>query len=791
MRPKGFTLTMMWVVLGVILGGLVGVASGPKALAVSASVSTAAAHLSAPPALLLVSNVTFEKRATGEVFVDVATSRSPSYHIMKLAGPPRLVIDIDGAQSASPHKDYVADTSVLKRVRVGQFQAKDPAVVRIVADLNGNPTFDVHATSGGLRIGLRPLSVQPALPPRLQISPANATAGRQQTPSPAPRPSDKKSVEVASVKMPQVVTTKLSVPPATTKDKVTLPVPATTSKAASPAAPATNAKTSAPVVAMTDRASMAARPTQDKTSSPAGSALMAFPSPVVAAPRRAETHEALKQEVHNTLPNAAPVPQEAPAPLPPATTATPVAAAPAALPASATPEVLRAAQAAQILTPTRNEAAAAAQGAPAASSTPPAGDTKPAYTGELISLNLKDVDLKDFFRLIHEISGLNIIIDPNVSGGVTMVLDSVPWDQALDIVLKNNGLGKTLEGNVLRIARMSTLTAEQDEVTKLEVARMNAAPLVTIFRPVNYAKAQDIVMLLKTWSGGKSGGALSPRGTALFDTRSNTVIVSDVGTQIPMIENAIDKLDKKAKQISIEARVVLANASFVRTLASSLLGGFVNNSTTSTGTSSLSSTATIPSPTASAPIPVTTVTPATAQGFGIAAVTNVGAHYFINAAISAAEERDQAKTISRPSIVTQNNVEGMVQQGVQVPIQTTINNTITVQYYNATLQLRVTPQVTDSSDIFLKIDVQNNSVGASISQIGPEIATQQATTSVLVPDGGTVVFGGITVTTRSKSANYIPLIGSIPILGNLFKNSQVQDQDQELLFFVSPKILAT
>ena len=318
---------------------------------------------------------------------------------------------------------------------------------------------------------------------------------------------------------------------------------------------------------------------------------------------------------------------------------------------------------------------------------PPAEEAKPVYTGEPISLNLKDVDLKDFFRLIHEISGLNIIIDPNVSGSVTLVLDSVPWDQALDIVLKNNRLGKVLEGNVLRIAKMETLTAEQEGQTKLAAARMDAAPLVTVFRPINYAKATDIAALLKTWAG---GGALSRRGTVLVDARANTLIISDVQSQIPIIENIVSKLDKKAKQVSIEARVVLATADFTRTLSIVPARTVTRTSPRSTtGSHGLEQRHHDPRsdrrPNRS---PITTDDPsAAASGFGAAAITNVGAHYFINAAISAAEERDQAKTISRPTIVTQNNVQGMVQQGVQVPIQTSINNTISVQYENATLQL--------------------------------------------------------------------------------------------------------
>ena len=172
-------------------------------------------------------------------------------------------------------------------------------------------------------------------------------------------------------------------------------------------------------------------------------------------------------------------------------------------------------------------------------------------------------------------------------------------------------------------------------------------------------------------------------------------------------------------------------------------------------------------------------------------LSNLGANYAINAAIAAAETRDKAKTISRPSIVTQNNVEGIVVQGTQIPIQTTINNTISVQYVQASLQLQVTPQVTEDGHVFLTINIQNSSPGPALTISGPTINTQSATTQVLVPDGGTVVFGGVTVTTRSESSSGIPLLGSIPILGHLFKSSVTQDNDQELLFFVTPKVLPT
>jgi type IV pilus assembly protein PilQ len=735
-----------------------------------------------PPAIssgpLRVSKVTFDKHDSGETFVDVATSRSASYRVAVLSSPPRLVIDIDGARDTSTQKSYAADTAVLKDVRLSQFHTKDPSVVRVVADLKGNPIFDVHAMAAGVRIELRPrgmakpaplakqapapqvkseeakvVETAAAAPPPIATPPAAAPLAKQ-APAPQMKSEETKVVETAAVAPPPIAT-----PPAAVSLATQAPAP----------------QVKFEETKVVETAAVAPPPIATPlAAAPAPTTEVIDPKSAVVPSLQAENHEAVKPEVQSTLPAIASSKEVEAAPLPP--------------PASVTPEALRAQRAAQMLTASKDASPSEAQGAPPANPTSPTDEAKSLYTGEPISLNLKDVDLKDFFRLIHEISGLNIIIDPNVSGNVTLVLDSVPWDQALEIVLKDNGLGKVMEGNVLRIAKIQTLTGEQDAQTKLASARMDAAPLVTIFRPVNYAKAQDIAALLKNWIG---GGALTRRGIVLVDVRGNTLVISDVQSQIPIIENIITKLDKKAKQVSIEARVVLATADFARTLASSLLGGYQNNSTVTAGGTGTGSTVKIPPPTVAQPFPITTITPATASGFGVASVTNVGAHYFINATISAAEERDQAKTISRPTIVTQNNVQGLVQQGVEVPIQTSINNTISVQYEDATLELRVTPQVTDDNNIFLIIDVNNASVGASISTAGPSINTQRATTQVLVPDGGTVVFGGITVTSRSKTATSVPWLGSIPVLGHLFKTTNSQDQDQELLFFVSPKILAT
>lgn len=671
---------------------------------------------SAPRGPVTVSGVAIKSGPAGETYIDIATSHPSAYNVLHLTNPARLVVDFEGARAATAQRSFASHSEWVKSVRVGQFREK-PAIARVVADLNGNPTFDVYAQPNGVRVEIKSRS---AAKPTAAAPPAVAAPVAVKAPE--------KPVEVAKITPPSPVEEKLAELPVKPTE-----VLAETNESAKPAAPA------------------------------------------------AASHTTV--EIQNVLPASE--------------GSSAVAATPKPEPPAESPEAIQAARAAltmrtaeTVYSSPQGQAGSATElpkytgdGTSLPQSQVGGASELPKYTGEPISLNLKDVDLKDFFRLVHEISGLNIIVDPNVTGNVTMVLDAVPWDQALDIVLKNNRLGKTLEGNVLRIARVETLTSEQEATTKLAAAREEAQPLVTVFRPVNYAKATSITTMLKSWVG---GGALSKRGNILVDDRTNTLIISDIQTQIPIIESIISRLDKKAKQVSIEARIVRADANFSRSLGVALATSFRNASgNTIMGAASGSNANTgIVSGTSPGTVKASDI-----SGFGVFAISNASTRYMINAAIAAAETKSQAKTISRPSIVTQNNVAGTVQQGTQIPIQTTINNTISIQYVSASLTLKVTPQVTEDGNIFLDIQVTNAQPGAVLTSAGPSISTQQATTQVLVPDGGTVVFGGVTVTARSKAATYVPLLGSIPVIGHLFKTSNVQDSDQELLFFVSPKVL--
>ena len=424
----------------------------------------------------------------------------------------------------------------------------------------------------------------------------------------------------------------------------------------------------------------------------------------------------------------------------------------------------------------------------------------PKYTGEPISVNLKDVDLKDFFRLIHEISGLNVVLDPNVHGTLTVVLDDVPWDQALDIVLKNNDLARELEGNVLRIATVETLKKEADARRAQVEAEALAVDKVSVTRFLSYAKAKDVIVTVKKF--------VSQRGDVVADDRTNAVIINDIPKSIPAIDRLITQLDRKTQEVEIEARVVAATRQFARDIGTQLGFGWGNNSSTVGGASSVGTSplgvfggtplysivgTTAPTGTTLNQIPLFSnlgVTSPT-SGFGFQTSSN---NVRIDAILTMAESRGLLKVLSRPRVVTQNNIQALVKQGVRIPIvtQAQLGGPPTVTYVDAFLRLTVTPQITSENTIFLNVDVENTTpnFGQEI-QGNPELITQQATTQVLVTDGGTVVIGGVIQTQNSININQVPVLGNIPYLGNLFKHTQVVTSNQELIFFITPRIIQT
>ncbi|HTX14791.1 MAG TPA: type IV pilus secretin PilQ [Candidatus Baltobacteraceae bacterium] len=452
-----------------------------------------------------------------------------------------------------------------------------------------------------------------------------------------------------------------------------------------------------------------------------------------------------------------------------------------------------------------------------ASSAAPAGDsgmsfaggqsappTSARYTGEPISVNLKDVDLADFFRLIHEISGLNVVVDPSVKGTLTIVLDNVPWDQALDIVLKNNDLDKQLDGNVLRIATRATLKAEAQEEADLAKAQAEATDVVTTTRVLSYAKATTVAATLKKF--------LSSRGDMLADDRTNTLIIRDIPSTFPVIDNLLRQLDRKSQQVEIEARVVAANRSFAREIGSILgasAGAYSGGSSNlisgdgNVGASPgyfgpcppvfIGTSCTVPTP-GSTPnlvqIPLLTNLGSTAPTSGISYMFQ-SANFALDAVINAAESKGVGKLLSQPKIITQNNEKGTAKQGTKIPVQTVVNNTVSVQFVDAVLELDVTPQITADGTVYMDVTVENDQIDNGIPRVQgiPAIDTQSVETKVTVNDGATVVLGGMYITNQQTQINDVPVVGSLPIIGNLFKHTQVSTTSQELFFFLTPRIL--
>jgi len=362
-------------------------------------------------------------------------------------------------------------------------------------------------------------------------------------------------------------------------------------------------------------------------------------------------------------------------------------------------------------------------------------------------------------------------------------------------VLRNNGLTKEIDGNVLRIATQDTLKHEADQRRELLKAQSDAVDTVTVTRVLSYAQANTMVATLKKF--------LTARGDVYADIRSNTLIVRDIPASIPKVDDLLRQLDRKSQQVEIDARVVQASRSFAREIGTQFgfstptgatgntaIGGLVGKNTfLSPVIHSIAPPFSTISGTGNA-IPLNTNLGATAPNSGLSFSTQ-GHNYAIDFILSLMETRAAGKVLSEPKGVTQNNEKLTVKQGTQIPIQTNINNTISVQYVDAVLKLEVTPQITAEGTVFLDVVVENTQIaqGIPLVQGTPALATQSTQTKVLINDGGTVVIGGVVVTQQNTSIDQVPLLGNAPLIGNLFKHTTITVSTQELLFFLTPRIL--
>ena len=408
------------------------------------------------------------------------------------------------------------------------------------------------------------------------------------------------------------------------------------------------------------------------------------------------------------------------------------------------------------------------------------------FTGEPISLELKDADIKDVLRTFAKITGLNIVVDPDVTGSVTVNLENVPWDQCLDIVLRINRLDYVVENNVLRVAKVERLTQEKQAIAALREQDEAAKPMRTVTKALSYAKAKEVKDVLT-----QQGFILSARGTVVVDDRTNTMIIRDITDRLEGIVALIDNLDQPNPQVIIEARIVETTRQFSQALG--VVWGFTGLGDVQHGTNTSLKFPYQYKAEGGVGLPI--------PGFG--SVDNAGSvlaftftdilnAFNLDFALQAAETDGTAKIVSSPKVTAQNNEKAHIESGIRLPIQTVANNTVTVQYINATLNLDVTPQITAEGTVVLDIDLKKEEpvqgINVAEAQNVP-IITRNARTRLLVRDGGTTVIGGIYKFTDNNQTNAIPGVSKIPIIGWLFKSRETSMQHDELLIFITPRIV--
>ena len=424
-------------------------------------------------------------------------------------------------------------------------------------------------------------------------------------------------------------------------------------------------------------------------------------------------------------------------------------------------------------------------------SQPGSGSSPRRYSGNPVSLDFQQADLRAVLRVFAEISGLNIVIDPAVKGTVDVALRDVPWDQALDIILRANKLGYSVDGTVVRIAPIATLSEEETLRHKLADDQALAGELRVLTKPLSYARAEELQALLtKT--------VLSKRGTVQVDLRTNTLIISDLQAQLDAAASLITTLDTAQPQVEIEARIVQTTKAFARALgvqwgASGRVDAALGNSTNLAfpNNGSIGGRTGGTQGAAGQESAVNLGVGAATSALGLA-LGSVNGAFNLDVALSALESSGNGRILSTPRVSTLNNVEAEVTQGIQIPLQTISNNTVTVTFKDAALTLKVTPQITAAGTVIMKVSLENATpdfAKASGPAAIPPINTQRALTTLLVSDGQTSVIGGIYTSSQVNSTDRTPGLGQIPLLNWLFKRERVEDESRELLIFITPRII--
>jgi type IV pilus assembly protein PilQ len=660
-----------------------------------------------------------------------------------LENPPRLVIDLPGVKNQVRRRVVPVKSALVSRVRVSQFQSLPDPVTRVVLDLARPLPHALVANGERLAIIVRAGEIAEVLDKPRFSSPSETRI--------APVPGA--SLEVSA------------------------PEEKPASKEAPPETPAPPVPAAATAVNGTEKSAEA-------VSAPSGEPAKSAPlEPVASAGKAPDTGSA--PPAREVSPPSAPAASLQPAAVPenPAKLPPGVRKAQKGSAAASSPS----ARSSRDRSTPREEAvfeAAAAMLAQEEVARPEPNQTyqprtiaesQSQFTGEPLSLDLKDADIKDVFRTISQLTQLNIVVDPEVKGTVTVQLEDVPWDQALDLILKQNGLGYVLENNIMRIATTAKLQAEQSDRARLTDARQAAEPTRTVIKKLSYAKAAELTVTIKS--------VMSRRGEIVVDNRTNTLIIREIPTYLPAVLQLIENLDTATPQVMIEARIVETTKSLGRSLgiqwgANGAADVAHGNTTNLVFPNNIIGNVSVPL--------------GTPQTVASVRLGNILDTFNLDIALSAAENQGLLKIISSPKVAALTNTAASIQSGVQIPVQTTVNNTTTVIYVDATLKLTVTPQITNEGTVLLSVQVSKRepavALNLSIGQNVP-LTVREYKGDILVRDGGTSVIGGIFQINDQDQNNMIPGLWKIPILGNLFRNKTRTEKHDELLIFITPRIL--
>jgi len=691
------------------------------------------------------------KPGTGGTIVTLAGNGSFAYETFRLENPPRFVIDLPGVVNGAGKKAQDVHSPTLTRVRVSQFRGGPDPVTRVVFDLASVQDEPAVATApSGLRVSFRPPAPREAAQPALAPVTA-APAPREVAPVPAAASYEKHEVEDPAEK----------VVPASTP-----PAPVAEAPAAVPAGRPV-AVVAAPEPVAVVAASPVPAPVQEApeaSPAPVPAAPVASMAPTPSAPVPAPT--AVAQAAPQLIPSSPEVRDVKPVP-PPAKSSS--------AKKRVTNEDKALIEAAEALL-NQQDATGRGKELQSAFETKTLGAGEKQYTGEPITLNLKDADIKDTLQRFSELTQLNIVLDPDVRGTVTVSLQDIPWDQALELILKINQLGYVLEGNVMRIASTAKLAQEEAGRMAFLRAQDQNRPLKTVLQRVSYASADSVA--------GVARKVMSSRGDIYVDGRSNTLIIKELPDYLPTVLDLIKNLDVPNPQVMIETRIIEATRTFAQDIG--IVWGFQANSSAATGNTtglvfpnngSLTGLVALPS---GAPAVLSL------------AAGNVLDTFKLNAEIHAAESRGLVKVISTPKVQTQTGEQASIQSGFQIPVQTTVNNTTTVLYINATLRLDVTPHITTEGTIIMDVTVQKREPAVGINIAGGQnipLTTRDAKTRLMVRDGGTAVIGGIFKLTTNDGQSMIPGLWKLPILGNLFRSRTKREDTDELMIFITPRIM--